>query len=229
MSAYRYAITDIHGCAQTFRALVTSGIELTKKDQLFLLGDYIDRGPDSKGVFDFIFELKSEGYQVHCLKGNHEEMMLRSLTSETQNSHWKRHGGTTTLNSFGVQTVQSIPGRYIEFIRSLDHYHLLEDYILVHAGLNFRSSAPLEDTESMLWIRPWDVQVDLEWLAGRIILHGHTPVDQGVIEYQLAHRQEIGLLDLDNGCFRTAEPGKGQLCAFNLDTQALFFQPNIDT
>lgn len=74
----KYAITDIHGCNKTFQALLDK-IAFTTADALYLLGDYIDRGPDSKGVFDTIFNLQETGHSVHCLRGNHEAMFLDSL------------------------------------------------------------------------------------------------------------------------------------------------------
>lgn len=67
----QYAITDLHGCARTFRALLDK-IRFSKEDELYLLGDYINRGPDSKGVIDHILELRESGHTVHCLRGNHQ-------------------------------------------------------------------------------------------------------------------------------------------------------------
>ena len=69
---HRFAISDIHGCAKTFEALLDR-IALSTQGELYLLGDYLDRGPDSKGVLDLIFRLQREGYAVHCLRGNHEQ------------------------------------------------------------------------------------------------------------------------------------------------------------
>ncbi|MCC6412552.1 MAG: metallophosphoesterase, partial [Saprospiraceae bacterium] len=63
----KYAISDIHGCNKTFLALLEN-LDFSKADELYLLGDYVDRGPDSKGVFDTIFRLQSEGYKVQCLR-----------------------------------------------------------------------------------------------------------------------------------------------------------------
>ena len=65
--ARQIAISDIHGCARTFKKLVLEKVVLDKQDTLFLLGDYINKGPDSKGVLDFIFELKNSGFNVQCL------------------------------------------------------------------------------------------------------------------------------------------------------------------
>ena len=74
----KYAISDIHGCIATFKTLLDK-IKFSKEDELYLLGDYIDRGPDSKGVIDHIWYLQKSGYQVHCLRGNHENMLLQEV------------------------------------------------------------------------------------------------------------------------------------------------------
>ncbi|MEM9260991.1 MAG: metallophosphoesterase, partial [Bacteroidota bacterium] len=71
----RYAISDIHGCAATFRTALKT-IAFSQKDELFLLGDYIDRGPDSMGVLEHIWTLQATGYEVTCLRGNHEQMLI---------------------------------------------------------------------------------------------------------------------------------------------------------
>ena len=77
----RYAISDIHGCFHTFKQLLNT-IGLNKSDELILLGDYINRGKYSKEVVDFIMHLESEKYNIHCLKGNHEEMIFDSGVSK---------------------------------------------------------------------------------------------------------------------------------------------------
>src|SRR5215218_1348691 len=96
----RYAISDIHGCCKTFRYMVEEVLHLQASDQLFLLGDYIDRGPDSKGVIDFILELRAKGYRVETLMGNHEFMMLETWEDASYLPLWLRNGGDTTLASF---------------------------------------------------------------------------------------------------------------------------------
>src|SRR3954452_10553358 len=78
MDYRRFVIPDIHGCSRTFRRLVSEVIRLQAGDELYLLGDMIDRGPDSKGVLDFIFQMRHEGFTVKGVKGNHEEMCLRA-------------------------------------------------------------------------------------------------------------------------------------------------------
>jgi serine/threonine protein phosphatase 1 len=74
-----FAISDIHGCYRTFYDLVIRKINLKKSDRLILLGDYIDRGDQSKEVVDFIIDLKEKGFDLTMLKGNHEAMLLRVL------------------------------------------------------------------------------------------------------------------------------------------------------
>jgi serine/threonine protein phosphatase 1 len=90
----KFAISDIHGCNRTFNEVLQK-TGLNKDDQLFLLGDYIDRGPDSKGVIDTIFNLQNEGYQVHCLRGNHEQMLMDAWQKNDfhYTRRWLMHGG----------------------------------------------------------------------------------------------------------------------------------------
>ena len=70
----RWIIPDIHGCAKTLKVLLENMLKVTKNDQLYFLGDYIDRGPDGKGVIDYLMHLQKEEYNVLLLKGNHEDM-----------------------------------------------------------------------------------------------------------------------------------------------------------
>jgi serine/threonine protein phosphatase 1 len=74
----RFAATDIHGCLKTFRHLVEIELCLRTTDTLYLLGDYVNKGPNSAGVLDYIVQLQAAGFQVHCLRGNHEQELLPS-------------------------------------------------------------------------------------------------------------------------------------------------------
>lgn len=223
----RYAITDIHGCCKTFKQLL-SFLNFNKEDQLFILGDYIDRGPDSKGVIDHIWNLQKEGYSVTCLKGNHEEKMLLARHDINQCNNWKTWGGKETLESFSVTEITDISESYFSWMDALPDHILLDDYVLVHAGLNFKIPDPLSDQVAMRWIRSWYDDINLDWLRGRIVLHGHTPVNQSIINSQLENltnpnTRPSPYLDLDNGCVYE-RPGHHHLCAFNMDNKQLFFQ-----
>lgn len=215
-------MTDIHGCCQTFRYMTEQVIYLQKNDKLFLLGDYIDRGPDSKGVIDYILQLIEAGFDVTCLRGNHEQMMLNSLTDPSRYSIWFANGGDTTLRSFEAKNLHEIDELYYNFLNSLDYYRLLGDYWLAHAGFNFNAEDIFEDTHSMLWIRHWYSQIDTQLLENNVIVHGHTPMERNKITQNLA-QFEYPVIDIDAGCVFG-----GHLCAMDLDNRSLFFHKNID-
>lgn len=223
----RFVLSDIHGCIETFRHLVEGVIRLEKSDTLYLLGDYIDRGPDSKGVIDFIMNLQSEGYAVYPLKGNHEQMLLDALEDQPFSEKlWRRHGGETTLQSFGVTQPISIPSTYIQFFASLKHFIELEDFILVHAGLNFKSTSPFDDLKSMLWIREYEVNPFM--IKNRIIIQGHTPTPLNEIEASIKNSTNTYRIFLDNGCVYRNEDNFGNLCCLNLSDMKLNYIPNIE-
>ena len=228
----KFAISDIHGCRKTFLALLDK-IALSKSDVLYLLGDYVDRGPDSKGVFDEIFHLQKNGYEVHCLRGNHEEILLRSLYDRMGLDNWLLTDGKKTMDSFGVEVTEDIPTIYLDFIREMEYYFEVDDYILVHAGLNFNLFEPLEDQRDLLVIRRWYDTVRYDWLGSRVILHGHTPMPYFDIEEQLVNLDKNRYLDIDAGCVyagsdRPDRVGLGYLCAFDMTNRALFFQENVE-
>ncbi|MGB1207014.1 MAG: metallophosphoesterase family protein, partial [Chitinophagales bacterium] len=221
----RWAISDIHGCCQTFIYMVEKELQITKEDELFLLGDYIDRGKDSKGVFDYIMQLQKEQFQVQCLMGNHEDMLIESFHNPLALSSWMRNGGAETLESFDAKAVTDIPTKYIDFIKNLKLYIELEDYWLVHAGFNFNHQNIFADREAMLWLRYWYSDIDLSVLGERTIVHGHTPIRKGIIEKNTSKTTPV--IDIDAGCVYRKN-GLGYLCALNLDTKEVVFLPNRD-
>lgn len=223
----KFAISDIHGCAQTFEALLQK-ISFSKSDELYLLGDYIDRGRASKKVFDIIFDLKNTGHKIQYLKGNHEQMLLDSFTNDQLRHTWlTRNGGIETLQSFGIQHIHQLPALYLDFIRELPHYIEIEGYLLVHGGFDFTIPNPLDNTEAMLWAREWYEKINLNWLGDRLIVHGHTPQPRPMLELIHQNRQALRVIDIDCGCVYQ-RPGMHQLCAFDLNTQTLIFQDNLD-
>lgn len=221
----RYVITDIHGCARTFRSLLGK-LRLRPEDHLYLLGDYIDRGPDSKGVLDLIMELSAEGYYVYPLRGNHEQFLLDSISDRYVFDNWAGYnGGHATLKSFGVALVREIPEKYLSFLAALPYYITLDDYYLVHAGFNFDLPDPFGDREAMLFIR--DFPVSEKDLGGRKILHGHTPTPLDVIQTKIEEKEALAY-NLDNGCVFRHRPGLGHLVALELNAWELFVQPNTE-
>ena len=114
----KYVMTDIHGCLKTFKQLIEK-IGFSKSDRLYLLGDLIDRGPDSKGVIDYVWQLQNEGYKIECIEGNHEQMMVNAYQSMDWQRNWFFNGGWSTVESFQVNTPKDIPNEYFNFIKEL--------------------------------------------------------------------------------------------------------------
>lgn len=237
------AISDIHGCARTFRYLVEEVLQVRPSDTLYLLGDYVDRGPDSKGVLDYMMQLMEGGYQVECLKGNHEDMMVSASRNREDEDLWLNNGGKEAIASFNVDSPADVPQKYIDFVDGMSTYMEVDNYLLVHAGFNFtgrnmdnerkdgflwKLHNPLRDTESMMWIRWWYDDINWNWLRNRVIIHGHTPIRDDEITEMLQALGADQVLDIDNGCFAKFRDGMGQLCAFDMSNQKLYFQENID-
>ena len=220
--ARRFVIGDVHGCARTLRLLVEEGVGLTREDELYLLGDLIDRGPASREVLDFLIGLRESGYTVASIRGNHEEMLLAACHDRNQFYLWILNGGYTTLESFGVEDACEIPERYRRFLDDLPTYLILPDFALVHAGIDCQRSDPFADRQTLLWSR--SCTVDMAKTGGRRIVSGHTPRPRREIEASL----DDDWIMLDNGCVYRGVAGLGSLAALELDTLQLHFQENCD-
>jgi serine/threonine protein phosphatase 1 len=211
----RLVFSDIHGCIKTFRALLYETIKITPDDHLFFLGDYIDRGPDSRAVIDEIMKLQMDNYQVKALRGNHEQLLLNSLHDVEHREVWMRNGGIQTLVSFNVASVHDIPEKYMNFFNALEYYVLLDDFILVHAGLNTAIEDPFSDIYSMLWLR--NFIIDPQKVNNRIIVHGHTPTSLSRIKESIAHAHTDYNIVIDNGCVYGIGFERGNLCCLELN------------
>lgn len=229
-----WIIPDIHGCARTLKAMLKNMLKATREDNLYFLGDYIDRGPDSKGVLDTLMGLQEDGWNVHCLKGNHEDYCV-TVWEEDQKFHlfksetqklWENVGAKQTYKSFEVKRPRDIPEKYIEWMRNLPYYYMLDKYILVHAGMNFRTKDPFKDTYSMISTR--DFSVDFSKTGGRRIIHGHLPEDYGFIDHVIHNQSNFDFIALDNGVYEVKKTGMGNLMAFNPDTDDLMVLSNQD-
>lgn len=219
-----FVIGDIHGCLPTLTKLLDR-IVFSTTDSLYLLGDLIDRGTDSKGVIDLIRNLKKSGHNVNSIMGNHEAMMLHTLKDPGYLQYWKSQGGKETMESFGLDKPAQLSYEYLEFFRSLPFYLEIGNFLLVHAGFDFTMSNPLEDPNGMLWQRKWYESINYPWLGDRYILHGHTPIPKSRIEYQLKYLETYRFLDLDAGCvWYNRKKDVGQLCCFNMTERTLLFE-----
>ena len=233
MAERRLVVGDIHGCYYTMQKLLDEKIRLSSDDHIYFLGDYIDRGPRSRDVLEFMLKLKAQGYHVFFIKGNHELMLLHAMEDEQNLMHWFQNGAEETLQSFNVpeafrygqDALKSIPDEICNFLSGMPWYYELKDYVLVHAGLNFDETDVFSDTESMVWIRNY--HYDGEKVGNKTIVHGHTPLPLERIIKHL-NKKLLTSINLDAGCVYNDIPGYGNLVALDLDSRELFVQENVD-
>ena len=218
-----FVIADIHGCFSTFCALLDQ-IMFTRADKLYLLGDYIDRGPNSKEVVELIMQMQADGFEVKPIMGNHEQMLLDSIEPTTlqKKRDWVQNGGLATLLSYEVSKPDDLPEEHIAFFRSLPLYIKTNTHIFVHGALNLTLRAPLgrKGHNAMLWDR--ECSGDLSKLKGKTVVSGHTPRGLEEIRDSLHARY----VQIDNGCFcGSAFPDMGNLIAWELTSGELIVQP----
>ncbi|WP_342598289.1 metallophosphoesterase family protein [Psychrobacillus sp. FSL H8-0483] len=180
-------ISDIHGELKKFEQLLEEVDYDPETDQLILLGDYVDRGPNTKGVIDKVMSLKEAGALL--LKGNHEDLMIKALTTDIERSwnHWiKLCGGDKTLFSYGFSEIDiaaseekfqkpelqsSTLNKHLEFIQGLENYIETSDYIFVHAGVHPTTPIAETDPHILMWIRD---EFHKGYNGEKIVIFGHT-------------------------------------------------------
>ncbi|WP_201985933.1 metallophosphoesterase family protein [Hymenobacter rubidus] len=222
----RYATTDLHGCVHTFRCLVEEKLCLSRHDELYLLGDYVNKGPDSRGVLDYLMQLQASGYNVQCLRGNHDQALLDAARHRWRWDWLGPRGRQPTLRSFGVRRMSDIPAHYLDWLATLPYEIELPDFVLVHAGYDF-ALPPTEmrqDYTTMLNTKKY--VYDPSRLAGKRLLHGHVPTLTAQVRAKAATRP--GALGLDTGCVYRHNPELAHLTALNLDTWDLTQVPNCE-
>jgi serine/threonine protein phosphatase 1 len=217
----RYIIPDIHACIKTFDSLLKI-ISLQKSDQLFLLGDYIDRGPSGIGVIDILINLQDQGFQIYPVRGNHEEEIL--LLNEYNQNLFVRKQISKYIDEGFFDSNFRLKSKYLKFFNSMPYYIESENLIMVHAGFNFRSTKPFEDTDSMLGIRDW--HYDQKVAKNKTIVHGHSP--KKLFDIQLSIEEKKKVIALDNGCIYNQFEGMGNLLCLNPDNFELLVQSNLD-
>jgi len=218
-----FVIGDIHGCFKTFNVLTEQLLKINKDDTVYLLGDYIDRGPSSKQVVDKIIELQAQGYDINPIMGNHERMLLDSTISDKHFNEWQKNGCETTLKSFGIPDILSLEKHYLEFFQALPYYYELKNFILIHAGLNFAIENPMTDTDAMLWTR--NREFDAEKTGGRKLIVGHTPIPLKLIKLSMI----TNCIMLDGGCvYLNKYPDMGNLAAIELNSSRLYYKENVE-
>lgn len=155
MAAIRLlALGDIHGCLAALESLL-GFLELQESDRIVALGDYVDRGPDSRRVLDRMILLHELGRLIP-LRGNHELMMLRAREDWTIDDFWRGYGGVETLASYAPLDrpghLNDVPDRHWKFLaQSCLDYHETEHHIFVHAGVDPREDLQGQSEEELFW------------------------------------------------------------------------------
>jgi serine/threonine protein phosphatase 1 len=186
------AIGDIHGCSLALSVLLEQ-IRPAREDRIIFLGDYVDRGANSRNVIEQILSL-----QQHCevitLLGNHEVLLQSARESPEPNDFWLQQcGGNETLISYGG-SFADIPESHWEFVRNCRRYYETERHFFVHA--NYVPDQPIaEQPEQMALWQHLTTFTPMEHQSGKIAVVGHTPQRTGNI-LNIGH-----LICLDTGCF----------------------------
>ena len=211
-----FVIGDVHGCVGLLRRLHgliekhAAAENYTSNNVVIYLGDYIDRGADSRGVVDLLLDNPLPGFECVFLKGNHEDSLLRFLGDIWHGPQWLTYGGDATLQSYGVRLprlatesaelqraqaefARSLPPRHLRFFNRLRCCHIEGDYAFVHAGV--RPGIPIgeQSEEDLLWIRDEFLRSKAEF--GKIVVHGHSIADAPTVKHN-----RIGI---DTGAFAT--------------------------
>jgi serine/threonine protein phosphatase 1 len=176
-----YALSDIHGCLDKLERLV--GLcRADAKDaaaNFVFLGDYIDRGPDSRGVLKFVMAMQArEPDRVVCLCGNHEDVALAAIDDPAEIDLWVvRNNGDKTLHSYGVTSPAELPADHVAWLRGLLTSHDDGRRLFVHAGIDPSRPLDRQSRHDLLWMREPFLSDPRD--HGRFIVHGHTPLKGG--------------------------------------------------
>ena len=197
-----YAVGDVHGRADLLKEMH----RLIAEDAAFLtpgtgkvvvyLGDYVDRGLESRRVLDLLINEPLEDFRAVYLLGNHDAWLLSFLVDPTIGQTWLRYGGDATMHSYGVQfgasqddlrfyqqlqerLRQRIPRRHVEFLQSLELSFESGDYLFVHAGVDPALPLDHQTADDLLWIREPFLSSRRD--LGRVVVHGHTVESEPIV------------------------------------------------
>lgn len=182
------AIGDIHGCLEQLTALMEQ-VKPNLDDQVVFLGDYVDRGPSSAAVVEFLIDFGKTFPDTVFLRGNHEQMFLDYLAGKDP-SPFLFNGGLNTLRSYEADRKWPIPEAHRAFFDQLQYSLSTDHHVFVHAGLRPGISLAEQDALDLLWIRKDFIDSEYDW--GKTIVYGHTPLQEPFFG-----KNRIGL---DTGC-----------------------------
>lgn len=196
-----YAVGDIHGeralMEQLLDRITQDAVGAGQAALVIFLGDYIDRGPDSRGVLERLSAPPPVGLEWCFLRGNHEQAMLDFLTDPEGALEWLRFGGVETLASYGVlappgtadpkrakvlsdRLAERLPPAHLAFLRATEMMVTVGDYVFVHAGIDPALPLDQQRPDDLLWIR--DGFIDRPVQGTHVIVHGHTVVEAPLIQ-----------------------------------------------
>lgn len=224
-----YAVGDVHGRADLLKTL----IEKIKADaeasegvpHLVMLGDYVDRGFQSRQVIDLLMSDTLSGFETDFIKGNHEAAMLKFYENVEHGPEWANYGGRETLVSYGVRPPRSLslndewrtahdeflerlPADHLHFLRSLELSVRIGDYGFAHAGMKPGRLFGEQEEYDLLWIREEFLRADAR--EDVIVVHGHTPVDDAYSDNRR--------INVDTGAYFS-----GRLTAVRLEKDQMSF------
>jgi serine/threonine protein phosphatase 1 len=223
-----YAVGDIHGRLDLLKTLwkkirADEGSTSLHKTIIFL-GDYVDRGPDSKGVIDFLLDVGRSETDLVCLRGNHDQSVLDFVRDASHYRAWRRFGAAATLSSYGVvpprfedaaaleeariDFISRCPVTHLQFLEALPFFHELGGYYFAHAGVRPGVSLEQQEPADLLWIREEFLFSNKEF--GKTVVHGHSPTENPV--------RRINRIGIDTGAYATgrltAAVLEGSTCRF---------------
>lgn len=186
-----FVIGDIHGCHAALVTLLSRLTPDAKKDTMIFLGDYIDRGPDSRGVITKILELRQRFKRVITLKGNHEDALLSYLAGHNQ-EFYLDIGGSQTLASYGISGSEQksgtswLPPTHLSFLENLLLYWEDSEYIYVHAAMQPGLHISQQSSKWLLWGGNGQFMRQ-DYNFGKQVVFGHTVViDPIITQYHIA-------------------------------------------
>lgn len=222
------AISDIHACYTTFMTLIEQ-LRLQRNDNLFITGDMINRGKDTKKLIKTLIALKKDGFHIFPTRGNHEEELISAFTSQSQElvaiyTKYLALTSKTHPDKWLIKKDGTMKSKYFAFFTELPYFYSVENVYFVHGGFNFSLTNPFEDTHSMVHYRK---EYNEQLLPPNMrIVHGHTPTPLGVIEQSVANNSRV--INIDNGCVMKKSVNFGNLVCLDVRAMELFVQPNVE-
>lgn len=211
------AIGDIHGCGKTLQKLLEKLKPYEDRTMVFM-GDYIDRGPNSKLAIDLAIEM---GQKQECiyLRGNHEVMMIDAFKNNYA-GHWTRNGGLQTMISLGIKNIQAeMPEPYNDFIYNSVYYYDTPDFFFIHGGIppmiTIEDFIHSNEIESGLWERSHLHASKVNW--EKPVVFGHSPLEEPILDEMI--------IGTDTGCVFHNMPKLGKLSAVLLPERKIIQQP----